>query len=254
MTTLAKIIEGASRELNLVAAGKSLNTAQSAEALELLQDIITFAHTNEGGEFLRDWPIGDFGRQGIDRLDLTDLQLENPPINSRVIHTAEQAFTVYMPAAPSDGARIAIVDPFDRLSTYDVTFDGNGRLIDGATTQIFSTNGTSNTYMYRADQGEWVLISSLADTDQMPYPAEFDIMFRVMLALDLAPRYGKDVKPASLAKMQAVRNQFMGRYAQSEDLKIPPDLSLDYLSTQTYDRGEEGSTREFNRGNTRGII
>lgn len=254
MTTLAKIISGAAREINLVAAGKSLNAAQAAEALELLQDTITFVHTNEGGEWLRDWPIGDFGRQGIDRLDLTDLQLANPPINSRIIHSAEQAFTVYMPAAPSDGARMGIVDPFNRLATYNVTFDGNGRTISGATTQTLSVDGTERTYMYRADKADWVQVSSLADTDQMPYPAEYDIMFRVMLALDLSPRYGKEVKPPSLAKMRAVRNQFMGRYAQSEDLLIPPDLSLDYLSTQTYDRGEEGSTREFNRGNTRGII
>ena len=254
MTTLAKIINAAAREINLVAAGKSLTSSQQAEALELLQDILLFVHTKEGGESLRDWPIGDFGRQSIDRLDLTDLQLENPPINSQVIHTAEQAFTVYLPAMPSDGSRIGLIDPFGRLSTYNVTFNGNGRTIAGAASQTFTTDNESATYMYRADQGKWILISTLSDSDAMPYPAEFDIMFRIMLALDLSVRYGKDVKPASLAKMQVVRNQFMGRYAQSEDLKIPPDLSLDYLSTQTYDRGEEGSTREFNRGNTRGII
>ena len=254
MTTLAKIIERGTREINIVAAGKSLPTAQQTEALELLQEIITFVHTDSGGESLRDWPIGDFGRQSMDKLDLTALQLSNPPINSRIIHTAEEAFTVYFPPAPSDGARIGIIDPFARLSTFNVTFDGNGRTIEGASTQTFSTDNLSRTFMFRADTGNWVQIDTLVEADQMPYPADFDILFSVMLAMRLAPRYGKEVSPLALSAMQQVRWQFMGRYAQSEDLKVNPDLSLDYLSTQSYDRGEEGSTREFNRGNTRGII
>lgn len=246
MTLVSSILTDAFRELNILAAGKSPSSTQEEEALRLYNAIVTSLFSSDAGEILRPWPLGNYGRQSVDQLDLTATQFANPPINSRLMHTAEAAITVYLPPAPSDGSRVAISDPYSRLSSYNVTLDGNGHTIETAASLVLSTDALQRTWFYRAELGDWKRISALVAADTNPFPEDFDMMFIVLLALRLSPRYGRPVSEASATMMQKQRRDFLARYVQSEDLRINEDLANN--SVQTYAQGWDTSTDQFNRG------
>ena len=120
---------------------------------------------------------------------------------------------------------MSILDPFGRLNTYPVTIDANGRTIEGSATLTLDTNGLSREWFYRADLGNWVAISSLVETDEMPYPADFDMFFITYLAMRLNPRYGRMMDEQSQAVFRSERKKFVSRYLQSLSLEINDDLS-----------------------------
>jgi hypothetical protein len=84
---------------------------------------------------------------------------------------------------------MAAVDALGNFASSNLTINGNGRLIEGATSVTLNVNGTARQWMYRADTGNWVRISSLAAGDEMPFPQEFDDYFQVRLALRLVSRH-----------------------------------------------------------------
>lgn len=249
MTLVSSIILDAYREANMIALGKALTTDQSTEALRLLQAVIDAIYGTDAGEILRDWPLGNYGRQSEDDLQYTNTQIINPTINHRLIATNEAAITIYLTAKPQDGARYAIADPFSRLATYPVTLNANGRIIAGAPTLDLDVDGTFREWMYRADLGAWVQISTLAEDDEMPFPSDFDSMFIILLAMRLSPRYGRALSEASVSILQSGRRKFVARYLNSQDLQILDDISWPFMSVQTYDNQREfSSTANFNRG------
>lgn len=248
MTDVATIIMDAYRESNIIAAGKSPSSTQTTEALRLFNRIIKAAIGNDAGETLRDWPLGNYGRQSTDRLSLTSLQIANPPINSRLLQTAEEAKTIYLPPKPSDGSRVSIADPHSLLATYNVVLDANGRTIEAANTLTLNTDGLFRDWFYRADLGDWVRVSDLVAVDDVPFPEEFDDMWTILLAIRLNPRHGRELDAQSSAVLSSLRRIFVARYLQVENLQINDDLSWPYLSVQSYENGAWGSSDEFNRG------
>lgn len=250
MTLVTDIITDAYREFNQIAAGKSPSATQVTEGLRLLQAVVNAVLGTDAGETLSDWPLGDYGRQASDKQARTTIEIANPPINSRLVNTAEAAITVYFPPAPSDGSRVAISDPFSRLVAFPVTIDGNGRLIEDAATKILNTNGLSRTWFYRADLGTWVRVTDIAAgvADQMPFPADFDMMFIILLTVRLSPRYGRDLSDASAMMLKQQRRQFVARYIQSADLHINDDLARSSLQSFDSSRGWDTSNDQFNRG------
>lgn len=248
MTLISEIITDAYRENNTIAAGKSPSSTQETEGLRLLKRVFNALIGNEAGERLRDWPLGDYGRQTLDQLQLTETEIANPPINSRLVHTAEAAITIYFPPQPSDGSRMSISDPHSRLVAFNVTLDANGRTIENTATVTLDTNGTFREWFYRADLSDWVRLSDLATTDNVPFPTEFDDMFVSMLAIRLSPRYGRKLTEETVSVLRSLRQNFVNRYVQSEDLRINGDLALGNMSVQSFDTGYDVSTDRFNRG------
>ncbi len=248
MTLVSSIITDAYREINKIALGASVSSNQSVEALRLLQAVITAVLGTDAGELLNDWPLGDYGRQSLDQDNLTTTEVANPPANARLIHTAAAAITVYLPPNPSNGSRLGIADPHSRLASLNVTLDANGRTIEATATVVLSTNSLEREWFYRGDLGDWVRVSTLLTSDQMPFPPEFDQMFIIMLAMRLSPRYGREIDETSVLVWKAQRRQFVARYVQSADLMINDDLDVSFLSDQSYDRHRDISTDSFNRG------
>lgn len=246
MTLVSSILTDAYRELNILAAGKSPSSTQETESLRLYNAIITSLFGNDAGENLRQWPLGDYGRQSNDQLHRTTFEITNPPINSRLVHTAEAALTVYLPPDPSDGSRVALSDPHSRLATYGVTLDANGYTIEQAATLALNTNGLQRTWFFRADLGDWKRISALVAADENPFPEDFDMMFIIMLAVRLSPRHGRSLTEATTTMLQKQRRDFIARYLQSEDLNINDDLARN--GVQVFDYGWDTSTDQFNRG------
>jgi hypothetical protein len=243
------IIQQAYRELNLIAIGKDPTAAQLAEGLSLLNQAYTYVVGGPAGEFMQNWPLGNYGLEDIYQFDWNELQITNPPINSRLVATAESALTVYFPVRPSDGSRMGIIDPYDRLATYNVTLDGNGSTIEETPTVTISTNGTNKEWIFRADLGDWKLLNTLIATDASPFPDEFDPYFSILLALRMSPRAGVALSDATMAAFQGLKNKFEARYIQRAPLK--PDPSLDLMSYQSYQQwwaGPYASQAAFNNG------
>lgn len=250
MTLISSIISDAFRESNILPLGKAPTAAQSTEGLRLLQGIIDAIYGGDAGEFLTDWPLGNFGREspGYD-IPLTAEQINHPSINRRLIAVNEAAQTVYLTLWPQDGARMGIADPFGRLAAFPVTLDANGREIEGAATLLLNANGTFREWFYRADLGDWVRITSLLTTDQLPFPTMFDNMFTILLAMRLNPRYGREMDAQSANILKMGRRQFVARYLQSQPLEIDDSISWPFMSTQSYDQQREFSSNQaFDRG------
>ena len=140
MTLISSIIADAYRESNLIALGREPTAGQVTEGLRLLNALFSAVLGDEAGEGLRDWPLGNYGREIADTA-LTEYQRAHPPINHRLIAVNDEAITVYLTPAPQDGSRMSILDPFGRLATYPVVLDANGRTIDGTATKTLDTNG-----------------------------------------------------------------------------------------------------------------
>lgn len=250
MTLISSILLDAFREGNILPLGRAPNANQSAEALRLLNSSFTGIYGGDAGEALTDWPLGNFGREspGYD-LAYTDDTINHPALNRRLIALNEAARTVYLPLQPQDGARMGIADPFGRLAAFPVTLDANGRTIESTPTLVLNTDGLNQEWFYRADLGDWVKLTQLADDDDMPFPAEHDDFFITLLALRLNPRYGREMDQQSALIYKAGRRKFVARYLQSAPLEILDDVSWPFMSTQSYDQQREfSSSRAFNRG------
>lgn len=230
------IIQQAYRELNLIAIGKDPNTAQLAEGLTLLNQIYTYVVGGPAGEFLYNWPLGNYGREDIYQFEWDTLQITNPPINSRLVATNESALTIYFPPAGvvSDGSRMGVIDPFGRLATVPLVLDGNGFTIENTATVTINTNNTDKTWLFRGDLGDWVLLNTLIETDTSPFPDEFDPYFSMLLSLRISPRSGVEWSKETQAFFNTIKNKFEARYIQKAPQK--PDPSLNWMSYQSYQR------------------
>lgn len=244
MTLASSIIQDAYREGNLIAVGVSPTTAEQAEALRKLNRFIAGVYGEELGENLADWPIplpqrtapiaANFPQlpypMGLDG-DLMGVPLVSslsnefafyPPSNSRIIFGGVTG-TCYFPEAPSDGARMAIVQGSgagDGGAVGQVlTLNGNGRTIETANTKTFtfaSPAAAPVQWLYRADLGDWVKISfALALTDDIGFPFDLDDLWVCMLAIRLAPAYTKTTAPETSATAMKMLKKLKARYRQA---------------------------------------
>lgn len=223
MTLVSDILLQAYRESNLVPISTpTLSTEQETEALARLNAIVASVLGWEAGAILQQWPVGRQGYKDPDTLNPDIWQ--DVPQNSILVLNLDQPETVYLPDKPSDGARIQVQDLAGNLSTNPLTIDANGRLIEGARSLVLNTDSLNKTWIYRADLGNWTVVSALASTDEMPFPPDFDDMFIILLAIRLNPRYGRELDPQSQLMLRRAQQSFMARYTQSWERELSPDL------------------------------
>lgn len=226
MTYTPVIIEDAYRESNAIAIGASPSSDQSAEALKLLNRILAGVYGFEVGDPLFDWPIGQEGM--VDAIAHTwtanDWQYLLP--NVRLVAQQSSAQTLYLPPDPADGARVAIVDPGNRLAAYPITLDGNGRTVEGASTLALNTDGLQRVWFYRADTGNWTRLTELTNdvAEEFPFPTEFDDYFVTRLAMRLNPRYGRSVSDETALALTDTLQRIQARYRQRQ--VIPVDMGV----------------------------
>lgn len=240
MTIAADIIRFAFREGDLIDAETRPTAGQETEALERLNRVVRGLYGSEMGEPLMDWPVPAPQRtasvaanypqlpypQGLDGLVLNSplaaVPSGNiypyPPGNSRIIF-GSVTNTVYFPEAPSDGARMAVVQGSGAgdggTGGAVLTLDGNGRTIETSNTQAYTAPLTARQWLYRADLGDWTAVVDMAIGDPMPFPSELDDLFICLLQIRLAPRYRKlvlqDTKDTALRMLRT----FKARYHQA---------------------------------------
>lgn len=250
MTQIADIIHDAFFEAGLTTELQHATPTQTNRAMDTLTGIIKFLIGTDVGEQFQPWPLGNYGRAPQSRMTPSEQMLTYPGINVQLVATNESAITVNMPVLPSPGARIGILDPFNRLATVPVTLDGNGRTIDGTATLVLNTNGMNAQWFYRDDLGGWKKILPLLITDDMPFPEEYDQMFKILIAMRINPAYGRNISSVQAGFLKEFRQQFVARYLQSAPLQIDPSISLPtYQSYNNFAQAWFGnSTGAFDRG------
>jgi hypothetical protein len=252
VTLVSSIITDAYRESNMLPLGKVPTANQTTEALRLYNALIDAIYGGDAGERLTDWPLGNFERDpnGCDYImPFSDHRLHHPPINQRLIAVNLAAATIWLTTRPQDGSRMGVADPFSRLSDVPLTIDGNGRPIEGTASIVLNTDGIFREWFYRADLAAWVRLTDLAADDENPFPAAYDNMFMILLAMRLNPRYGRTLDDQSIAALKRNRQEFINRYLQSRPLEIDDSISWPFMSTQGYDTQRAFTSQGgFNRG------
>jgi hypothetical protein len=254
LTLVSDIIRDAYRESNLIAIGADPTSAEQTEGLTLLNRLVASVYGIKAGEDLEPLVIG---RNNISRPQdfpgyetVPDETEWYVPANARLILNLEEAVTVYLDPNPDDGARFAFMDKSGNLSTYNLTINGNGRTIASATSVTVSTDSAIQEYFYRADTGDWALVSPLEADDTFPFPDEFEDMFVIGLAARINPRNGVAVDAQSGGTYSELLKQFKARYRQHRQV----GLELGYLRLVGVRRGYSGSrgdNSEFNIGRPR---
>lgn len=250
MTLVSSIIQDAFRESNTIAVGTSPTEPMTTEALRLYNTLIANIYGDDAGEKLQDWPLGEYDRQTNQFTMIRWVNRHEPFINSRMITLNEEAMTVRLPVRPQDGARIGIIDPYNRLASVPITLEGNGRTIEGAPSLLLDEDGLKRTWFYRADLGNWVRLTDLVEMSENPFPQEHDEYFILSLALRLNPRYGREMDDQSAVVYRKARQRFVADYIQSRPLQRDSALSWPFMSIQGYDSQRAGfdSLGQFNSG------
>lgn len=225
MTVTLDIITQAHRESNLIAITATLTDAQQTEGLKKLSTLVSSVLGYEVGEGYRDWLVGT----DQDNLSWDSSRWAHPIPNSRLLVTATDDQTIYMPRHPDNGARIQLVD-CAVAGARTITLDGSGFLIDGAATFSTNTAGFDIEWLWRADIGQWKRLNSLLIDSDMPFPDRYDSFFETMLAMRLNPRYGRTMDPQSAAVLQRASTQMRAAYRQR--VATPAPLGVNRPSRQ----------------------
>lgn len=216
MTIISQIITEAYRESNNIAVGETPNTAEQAEGLLLFNRFLKSVFGNEAGDPLLPIAIGNnnVNTSGYFNLEIIPTGWY-PPRNSRIIFNNKQAQTLTLNPYPEDGERFAINDASNNFATYNVTINGNGRLIEGVTQLVLNTSGIVKEYFYRSETNTWMNVIELTMSDTFPFPTEFEDLFIVGLAMRVNPRNKQEIDPQSVATYKRLLSRFRARYDQT---------------------------------------
>lgn len=239
MSTLSEIVTRAFRESQILDINRPPSALQQGEAVTILRGVILRKIRPAVTPI---W-IGDITaireQKGIIFKDFTNYAPNIAvPQDCYVNLLNDEARTIMLPPSPGDGARLTFIDVAGTLSTFPLTLEGNGNLVNGGATEVLSTNNLNTSYMFRRDLAEWrpVSIIALIATAQVPFPEEFDDMFVIELAIRLNPRYGKEISAITTEMYQDIRSRFMGRY-MSEIGSAQPDILWDATMGLNSDNG-----------------
>jgi len=152
MTLVSQIISDAFRVTNLIAPGTSPTASAETEALRYLNRLVQSSLGYEAGEGLVNFQLG--GQNMVRPAGYPEWG-NSPggewfvPDNTRLVLNLSEPSTVYLSPNPDNGARLGVVDATGDLSSTPLTINGNGRLIDGATSVTLSTDALSSEWFYR---------------------------------------------------------------------------------------------------------
>lgn len=230
-TLVSEIIVQAFREGNFIAVGESTTAEELVEAIPRLNNYISALFGIELGEAYRDWyapsaydpaaplrfPLTPTGTGAVSTEPWV-----YPPANARLLVRFTSPQTLYFPAMPSDGARMALVDVG---ATADVTLSGNGRRIEGvASLTAPPAELSGRKWLYRADLGNWLRLTTLMANDPVPLPPEFDDLLVCGLAMRLAPRFGVEIDATIAGRHEDMLGRLKKRYKQSE--RMPSTMEM----------------------------
>jgi len=218
MAQVADIITDAYRESNLIAVNATPTADETTEGLNRLQALIKSTLGTDVSYIMEDWTLAN--ATTITRpsgVPLTSAQASAYYIQpqSRIMASLTVATSVSLDPYPNDGQRFSVIDVAGNFGTYNLTIAGNGRLVNGGASLVLSTNSEVREFMFRSDIGDWVEIDTFTTADNLPFPTDFDDYFITSLAMRLNRRYGREMSPESVARLNEQRGAIIQRYKQS---------------------------------------
>lgn len=251
MTLVSDIIRDAYRESNLIAITADPTTAEQTEGLKLLNRHIALLYGTKVGEEFEPLSLGG---KNVKKPAGYDTDPDDGdwfvPANTRLMLNLEEATTVYLDPNPEDGARFSYRDLSNNLATHNLTLYGNGRTIADSTSVVVSTNGASAEYVYRADTGNWAVVTPLIAADTFPFPSEFEDLFIIRLAMRLNPRHGVMLDQQSIETYNDTMKAFKARYRQHREVHSELAL-LNLVGTRRGYFDGSLNARDFNIGRPR---
>jgi len=249
MTTIRQLVTDAYREPGIIGIGEDPSAEQLTEGLRRLNALYRSLFGTELGEPLTTINYGSQGLTNSYALDedmSSDIDSIYIPSNYRLILNIGATTSVYLNPNPQDGARVAVIDNGDNLSTYNVTVNGNGRHIEDGDTVSLATDSVNREWFYRADTGNWVRLTELTADDESPLPQEFDDFLITLLTFRLNPRYGAQTSDEMGQVLKRMKKVFTARYKQTTEQDVEIGL---YRLPSTRNYWQTGNTtRSFNRG------
>lgn len=240
MALASDLIKRGYRRSNLIPLVGAPNAAQTVEGLEHFNGVMLSAVGSVAGAELRDLNVGG-------SFDMSQYATDWVPDCARLVLNLDGARTLKLDPCPYEGQRVAIVDPKGNLSGSPLTLDGNGRKIEGVAALVLNVDGLDRQWIYRADKGEWVRISALAEGDTFPFPVEFEDYFVTMLAVRLNPQYGQAMPESVSFALRDAEGRFSARYRRPRPVQETGSLGL--LGQGTSAIG--GSVNDFMAGRAR---
>lgn len=223
MTKASELVLQAFREINLTPLGKALTPEQAAEGLTLLDRYITSLYGFELGEFKMDWPAPPSSSSPVaaryplfpSSEKLPSNVWPYPPANVNILLSLVSDTTIYLPQSPDDGARMSLIN-IGGVTTYILTVEGNGRLVQGASTLSGAADTLNQTkLLYRADLGDWIAIVDMVDSTESPLPKEYDTLLELGVADRLAPRYGRSLNRTQQIEFSRLLKRLKAQYRQT---------------------------------------
>lgn len=223
MTTASAIVIQAYREGNLIGLTASPTTEEATEGLTLLNDFIDSLFGYELGEYNFDWPVPPSVTASVNaRFPLlpsfrelpTDV-FPFPPGNVRVLMTLTADTTISLQQDPDDGARMRFIN-LDSSSTFSLTIEGNGRLVQSATSvTTLATALDGVELLYRADLGGWQTVIDLVSATESPLPQLYDRLLALGTYIYLAPRHGKELTATQDRSYRRLLKRLKTQYRQT---------------------------------------
>jgi len=215
MALVSQIITDAFRESNILPIGQLPSAAEQTEALSLFNRFLSSVYGTSVSDSFTTINFGNANISSGYNVNLSSVPsgIWSPPPNTRLAFNNTSVQTVNLNPNPQDGERFSVIDMSNNFATYPVTLVGNGRTIGGALTSVLNTNSLKQDYFFRADIGDWKLVSPLQLTDTFPFPVEFEDLFVLGLALRINPRNGVTLDNQSSVTFKRLFNLFRARYA-----------------------------------------
>lgn len=249
LSTITDLVNKGLREAGIIGVGDTPEAAEAEEGVDRLLRLISSLFGNELGEPLTSVNYGITGLTNAYAKQLDNSSEINSifvPPNLRVIFNMGAATTVYLTPNPDDGARFALIDNAANFGTFNLTVNGNGRKIETTNSVVLNTNGQNREWFYRADLGNWVRVTDLADSDLSPLPQEFDDYLITLLAFRLNPRYGATTSQEMTTVLSDMRRKFRARYKQKAEQAAEDGIVL--LPSNPFGRWTSFDPNAFNRG------
>ncbi len=138
-------------------------------------------------------------------------------------------FTLTAPGNPRSGARFGVVDANLNFATYNLTIARNGRLVNGAATNlVLSINGQALRFWFRGDTGNWVEEANyVTANDTIEFPEGLIAYMPYMLAVAIVGEFGGELRQDVIAGAIEGRQAFARQYARRGRNMIDPPIGVD---------------------------
>lgn len=219
---VSEAITAGYREADIITIGTEPTDDEYEEALGRLNDFRLKLFGSEFGENLEDWTVASTVQGLPDNLvspNMGETFYLCPRVNSRILVTVNADTTIKFPENPTDGSRIMFRDV--NSTSVEVTLDGNGRLIDGQSTQVDTPQAfNARQWFYRADLASWQVVSTLGLNDTLPLPEEYNDLFICYIAIRMSPRSAQTASDATKQLFGALLKQAKARYRQTQAIAV----------------------------------